>query len=281
MVPPTDPPPSDPLPAGELAEARRHLDGADGVLVLTGAGISVASGMPTFRGEESLWNEHRPEELATPAAFDRDPRLVWEWYGWRRRSARECRPNAAHLALARWCVQDPAVTLVTQNVDALHGRALEAASRGEPPSRAAPVELHGSLFRARCTGCEWRGRHRDEVDASERSTLPRCPACGELLRPDVVWFGESLDGDVLERAFGAARSAEACLVVGTSAAVQPAASLATEAAGAGAYLVEVNPRRTPVTRGAGVSLRADAARAVPALLDPLLGDGVASPADGP
>ena len=267
-----DSPSSDPLPTDELAEARRRLGSAESVLVLTGAGISVASGMPTFRGEDGLWQDHRPEELATPRAFERDPRLVWEWYGWRRRRALDCQPNAAHRALARWCAREPSVSLVTQNVDGLHRRALKGVSGNDPPPHAAPIELHGSLFRARCTGCDWQGPHRDEVDASDLSTLPRCAGCGELLRPAVIWFCESLDGEVLETAFGAARRAQGCLVVGTSAVVQPAASLATEAAGAGAYLVEVNPRSTPVTRVAGVSLRADAARALPALLDPLLED---------
>ena len=239
-----------------LEVARQTLAEAHRVLILTGAGISVASGMPTFRGEDGLWKDHRPEELATPQAFRRDPVTVWEWYAWRRRKARECEPNQAHRALARWCLAREDVTLVSQNVDGLHGRALRSVAGRRPPEHAEPVELHGSLFRARCTGCGWRGRLEGDVDATDRSTLPRCQDCGGLLRPDVVWFGESLD--------------PACLVVGTSAAVQPAASLATEAAGAGATLIEVNPEETPVSRVAAVSLRSDAARAVPDLLRPLL-----------
>lgn len=262
--------------AGELERARGLLRRADRVLVLTGAGVSVASGMPTFRGEEGLWKDHRPEELATPGAFARDPRTVWEWYGWRREKARECAPNAAHRWLARWCLADAGVELVTQNVDDLHGRALEGEAEpggeaAEALDRARPVELHGNLFRARCTGCGWRGELRSRVDASSAASLPRCRECRELLRPDVVWFGESLDAGILERAAAAADRAGACLVVGTSAAVQPAASLATRAARGGAALVEVNPEATPLTRAAHVALRADAARAVPALLRPLVG----------
>lgn len=262
-------------PGGALARARALLDEARRVLVLTGAGVSAASGMPTFRGEDGLWKDRRPEELATPEAFARDPRAVWEWYGWRRRMARECDPNPAHLWIARWCVSHPDVTLVTQNVDSLHRRALESvAPDAAAVERASPVELHGDLFRVRCAGCGRRAPHEAEVDATSRETLPRCQRCGELLRPDVVWFGESLEAEMLEAAFAAAERAEACLVVGTSAVVQPAASLATTAAGAGAAVVEINPETTPASRVAEVSLRADAARAVPALLRPLLeGDG--------
>jgi NAD-dependent deacetylase len=253
-----------------LERAQDRLRDADHVLVLTGAGISVASGMPTFRGEEGLWKEHRPQELATPEAFARDPRLVWEWYAWRRRKARECAPNAAHRWLARWCLADPGVALLTQNVDDLHRRALEEEATAGVPEGRAPVELHGNLFRSRCTDCGQRRELRDPVDASSRGALPRCHRCGGLLRPDVVWFGESLDGGVLDEALSAARRADACLVVGTSAVVQPAASLVTGVARRGAPVVEVNPESTPVSRLAGAVLRVDAARAVPALLRPLL-----------
>jgi len=226
--------------------------------------------MPTFRGEEGLWKDHRPEELATPSAFRRDPRLVWEWYAWRRRTAAGCEPNAAHLALARWARDVSGVWIATQNVDGLHLAALRAVAREDGADGPAPserlLELHGSLFRVRCTGCGRRREHRGEVDASGRDTLPFCGSCGELLRPDVVWFGESLDPDVLGAAREAALSADVCLVVGTSAVVQPAASLASVASGAGAALVEVNPEATPISDRADVALRAGAAEAVPALL---------------
>lgn len=262
------------MDADEVSPARRLLDGAGRVAVLTGAGISADSGVPTFRGEDGLWKEHRPEELATPDAFRRDPRLVWEWYAWRREVVAGCEPNEAHRALARWTIRSPGVWILTQNVDALHVEALEAeagdeAATGDGPSpRDRLLELHGSLFRVRCTGCGRRRPHRDPIDASSRETLPRCGDCGSLLRPDVVWFGEALDPDVLDRARRAAEEAEACLVVGTSGAVEPAASLARIAAAGGAAVVEVDPDRTALSGLADAVLRAGAAEAVPALLDP-------------
>lgn len=256
-----------------LRRARSLLEGARRVLVLTGAGVSADSGVPTFRGEEGLWRDRRPEELATPEAFARDPRLVWEWYAWRRRTVAGCEPNAAHLALARATARSPGWWIATQNVDDLHRRALRRVEPGSGPSPAAGrlLELHGSLFRTRCTGCGRRREHRAEIDASSREGLPRCGACGELLRPDVVWFGEALDSGVLGAATGAARAAEACLVVGTSAVVQPAASLAVLAARSGAALVEVNPGSTPLSGRADAAVRRRAADAVPDLVEP--GDG--------
>ena len=253
--------------------AAAHLRAARRVLVLTGAGISADSGVPTFRGEEGLWREHRPEELATPEAFRRDPRLVWEWYAWRRRTVAVCDPNDAHRALARRCRQDDGWWIATQNVDGLHARAAYRVrgdrSVAEPGSESAEdrlLELHGSLFRTRCTGCGRRREDRSELDVESREDLPRCGACGELLRPDVVWFGESLDPEVLEAAREAARAAEVCLVVGTSAVVQPAASLAILAARSGAALVEVNPDSTPLSGRADVVIRRRAADAVPDLV---------------
>lgn len=258
-----------------IGRARALLSGADRVLVLTGAGVSADSGVPTFRGEQGLWKGHRPEELATPSAFRRDPRRVWEWYGMRRRAVAACEPNAAHLALARWSAGRPeAVVLATQNVDGLHHEALRrvagaAADRSGAAAADAPtiLELHGSLFRTRCTRCGARREDRSEVDASSPERLPRCEACGALLRPDVVWFGEPLDEEVLSGAARGADGCDVCLVVGTSAVVQPAASLATAAARSGAALVEVNPERTPLTRAAEVHLAGRAAEIVPALLD--------------
>jgi len=289
------------LPPLDRAEAL--VRGARRVVVLTGAGVSAESGVPTFRGPEGLWREYRPEELATPEAFARDPRLVWEWYAWRRTVVARCAPNAAHRALARFTLRrdaarqsaadpDPApdeerwVRIVTQNVDGLHAEAAREAAaellaatardaapdvmrlaRG-PSATALPLELHGSLFRSRCTRCAARYDGRDEpVDASSLETLPRCPRCGALLRPDVVWFGEALDERVLDDAVRAAERAEVCLVIGTSGVVQPAASLAGVAREAGGRVVEVNPDETPLTRLADVAVRLPAARAVPRIVD--------------
>lgn len=270
-----------------VAAARERVYGARRGVVLTGAGISADSGVPTFRGEDGLWREHRPEELATPRAFARDPVKVWQWYAWRRRKVAACAPNAAHLAIARWCRSREEIRLVTQNVDGLHTDALREVDGGRkngaeetaatPPGSGAeaddpvplppwPLELHGSLFRTRCTGCGRTREDRRDLDPESRDALPRCSGCGDLLRPDVVWFGESLDRRVLDAAFAAARRAQVCLVVGTSATVQPAASVATAAAEAGAALVEVNPEESALTPAADVSLRARAADAVPRIL---------------
>ncbi|MBW3533777.1 MAG: NAD-dependent deacylase [Gemmatimonadetes bacterium] len=248
-----------------LARARALVGDASRVVVLTGAGVSAESGVPTFRGPQGLWKRHRSEELATPGAFARDPRLVWEWYAWRRDTVGACAPNQGHRALAAFQASRAGVTLVTQNVDGLHEiAAREAAGRESEP--AAPVELHGSLFRVRCTSCGTRRAHREPVDASDVSTLPRCGACGALLRPDVVWFGEPLDPGILAAAFEAARGADVCLVVGTSAVVHPAASLPLATLESGGAVVEVNPEATPVTRSASVSLRGPAGDLLPPLL---------------
>ncbi len=251
----------------EIAEARAALAKALRVVVLTGAGVSAESGVPTFRGAGGLWKQFRPEELATPVAFGRDPRLVWEWYAWRRETVGRCRPNAAHLALARWMLSRAGVTLVSQNVDNLHERAAEEAARGGGDAeRAAPIRLHGSLFHDRCTRCT----HRAEggaVDTSAVETLPHCPECGGLLRPDVVWFGEMLPVRETQRAFEAAADAEACLVIGTTGAVYPAAGVVHAAKGAGARVVVVDPGPTEYEELADIRLTARAGDVVPLIVE--------------
>ena len=241
--------------------ARRLLGDAARVVVLTGAGVSAESGVPTFRGTGGLWKEYRAEDLATPGAFARDPRLVWEWYGWRRSIVQQCAPNAAHVALAHAAARRDAFRIVTQNVDGLH---VDAASS----PAAHPLELHGSLFRTRCTRCGERRADRDAIDATSLETLPRCRACGALARPDIVWFGEPLDPGVLGEAMELASRADVCLVVGTSALVHPAAGLADLTRRAGGAVVEVNVADTPLTGGATVALRGPAAVLVPELLAP-------------
>ena len=259
-----------PHPDHTLEEARQLLGSAERTLVLTGAGVSAESGVPTFRGPDGLWKSRRPEELATPQAFRADPRLVWEWYGWRRQRLGACRPNAAHRVLARLTLRNTRSRIVTQNVDGLHERALEEASAADgavpPPKRAFPLALHGSVFRVRCVACAVKFPHRDPIDASSDASLPRCPDCRGLLRPDVVWFGEALDPLVLEDAFEAAESAQVCLVVGTSAVVQPAASIPLLTHRAGGVVVEVNPQRTPLSPIARFRFRTGAAEVVPRLL---------------
>ncbi|HET9949027.1 MAG TPA: NAD-dependent protein deacylase [Longimicrobiales bacterium] len=252
-----------------LARARELLARARAVVVLTGAGVSAESGVPTFRGAGGLWRAHRPEELATPEAFARDPVTVWEWYAWRREVVAGCAPNEAHLALARLALRGrPRATLVTQNVDGLHHRAADAVARelGAPPEGAYPIEVHGALHRDRCSGCGRRTPAPARVDMSAPENLPRCERCGALLRPDVVWFGEALDPATVEAAFAAARAADLCLVVGTSAVVHPAAQIPEVTLRSGGAVIEVNPEPTPLSVRATVSLSGPAGALLPALL---------------
>jgi NAD-dependent deacetylase len=246
--------------------ARALLETASRVVVLTGAGVSAESGVPTFRGPGGLWRSHRPEQLATPEAFARDPRLVWEWYAWRRSVVAQCAPNAAHLALARLALARAGTLIVTQNVDGLHHRAAELTANGADASAAYPLEVHGAIHRDRCSACGRRTPALADVDTSAEGRLPRCQACGGLLRPDVVWFGESLDADLLAAAFEAASEAEVCLVVGTSAVVYPIAALPEATLARAGAVIEVNPDVTALTPRATVSLRGTAAGVVPELV---------------
>lgn len=252
-----------------MPDPREMLRHAEHVLVLTGAGISKASGVPTFRGENGLWNDFRVEELATPEAFERDPVLVWRWYLDRRTLMAGCEPNAAHHALARYAASRDGVTIATQNIDGLHAaaaRALPDALPEDARARAMPLALHGDIFAVRCSRCDFRAPRGEAVDASSLETLPRC-GCGALLRPDVVWFGEMLPEREIAAAVGAARRAGVCLVVGTSGLVHPAAALAEEVVRRGGALIEVDPAETALSPLATVVVREDAAVGVPALLD--------------
>ena len=206
-----------------------HLRSATRVTVLTGAGVSAASGIPTFRGPDGLWKNFRVEELATEQAFARDPRTVWEWYDWRRQIIARSLPNRAHEILASWSQRFARFTLITQNVDGLHERA----------GTANVIRFHGSIWELSCWSRCGRSSWRDErVPLPELP--PPCPDCGGLARPAVVWFGEPLDVDVMRRAMAAAEC-DVCLVVGTSSVVYPAAGLAAEAARRGAFTAEINP----------------------------------------
>jgi NAD-dependent deacetylase len=222
------------------------------VVALTGAGISAESGVPTFRGEAGLWRQYRPEELATPQAFARDPQLVWEWYDWRRGLIAECQPNPAHHTLADMESKLPDFTLITQNVDGLHRLA----------GNQHVLELHGDIWRLRCTR---QGTTRVDRTTPLPEIPPHCAECGALLRPDVVWYGEALPEDVLEDAFAASAACDVVLVIGTSAVVQPAATLPLIAIENGAALVEINPQPTPLSDYADLTLRQPAAQALPEL----------------
>ncbi|MEW6262969.1 MAG: NAD-dependent deacylase [Thermodesulfobacteriota bacterium] len=234
-----------------LKEARTLLKKAVRLTALTGAGISAESGVPTFRGEQGLWKKYRAEELATYEAFLRQPELVWEWYNWRRDLIAEKRPNPGHQALAA-LEKGRDFTLITQNVDGLH---LLAGSRNV-------LEIHGSIWRVRCTAC---GRGRDDRSVP-LPYPPLCPDCRGLLRPDVVWFGEALDAGLWEKALDKVVSGQLMLVVGTSALVQPAASLAWEAKRAGVLVMEINPERTPFSAEADLVLSGSAGVILPALV---------------
>ncbi|MGE0441320.1 MAG: NAD-dependent deacetylase [Gemmatimonadales bacterium] len=232
--------------AGVLRSAHR-------VAVLTGAGVSAESGIPTFRDALSgLWSNYRPEELATPEGFRRDPELVWRWYRSRRLAIGAAEPNPAHRALARLAGLVPELTLVTQNVDGLHQRA------GSPEV----VELHGNIGRVKCADC-----HQVAATFPDGDDVPACPACGGLLRPDVVWFGELLPMEALGRATAAARRAEVFLSVGTSNLVEPAASLPWLAASHGATVIVINPTPDGQRTGPRIHhLAGPAGTVVPALL---------------
>lgn len=241
-----------------LQQLTDRLRAARRVTVLTGAGVSAASGVPTFRGPGGLWRQFRPEQLATPQAFARDSRLVWEWYAWRRERIAGCEPNAAHLALARWSRVLPNFTLITQNVDGLHERA----------GTRNVVRFHGSIWELscwnRCGTASWRDERVPFPDLP-----PRCPACGGLARPAVVWFGEPIDRDVLD-ASEAALNCDLLVVAGTSSVVYPAAGLVDAAAARGAFTVEINPAITDASDRVRLSFRAPAEVLLPRL--PLPGE---------
>jgi NAD-dependent deacetylase len=217
----------------EIDNLRNLLERASLVTALTGAGISAESGIPTFRGPEGLWNSYRAEDLATPEAFARDPELVWRWYDWRRGIVARARPNAAHLGLAA-LERRQRVTVITQNVDGLHGLA---------GSREL-IEVHGNIWKVRCTNCALIAAN---TEVPLTAIPPRCARCGAVVRPHIVWFGEALDPYDFQRSVEMSRSADAFLVIGTSGLVQPAASLAQVAKSAGATVVEINPDATPTT----------------------------------
>lgn len=225
---------------------------AERVAALTGAGVSQESGLRTFReAQTGLWAQYRPEDLASPHAFARDPKLVWDWYAMRREKVRAVEPNAGHYALAEMERRVPRFTLITQNVDGLHRKA----------GSVNVLELHGNIQRVRCSEC---GRYAEAWE--ENGGVPRCAACGGLLRPDVVWFGEPLPRSALEAAVEAARSCQVFFSIGTSGVVQPAAALPFAARNNGAVVVEVNLEPTPLTDKADFFLQGKSGETLPALV---------------
>jgi len=237
---------------GTLEVARGWVRSSRSLCVLTGAGVSAESGVPTFRGPEGLWKQRDPMSLATPEAFAEDPKEVWEWYQWRRRKIRGCAPNPGHAAIAAVEAAKSDFLLVTQNVDGLHR---VAGSR-----RLA--EIHGNIWIVRCATC---GAEREEFgDFPELP--PRCGACGGILRPGVVWFGERLPADVSDAAMGILSRCEVLVVAGTSAVVAPASGYAAVAKRRGARVIEVNPDETPVSGICDAAFRGKSGEVLPALL---------------
>ena len=229
----------------ELAALRDWITSETRVAVLTGAGISAASGIPTFRGkQDSLWSRYRPEELATPQAFSLDPELVWRWYDWRRGLIAQAEPNAAHQALADLEAHG-SLTLVTQNVDGYHQQA----------GNKNVLEFHGSIWVVRCLDCGFETLDR----RVPLPILPECGQCGGLVRPGVVWFGEGIDPEILQESALAAGNCDLFLVVGTAGAVYPAAGLVGAARQAGARIVEFNIERSGVSHLADLFVPGSAA----------------------
>lgn len=242
---------------GTIEAVADALATAKHVAVLTGAGVSAESGVPTFRDAQTgLWAKYDPMQLATPEAFLRDAQTAWDWYRWRRRLVSEVAPNPGHEAIAALADRVSRLTLVTQNVDGLHQRA----------GSVDVIEFHGNLFEDKCAGCEVR---EPAVPSEHGDPPPRCELCGEVRTPGVVLFGEEIPASVLERAQLAATDCDVFLVVGTSSWVYPAAGLADTARGFGATIIEINTEATPLSETADHVLRGPSGQILPALLDAL------------
>jgi NAD-dependent deacetylase len=241
----------------QLATLASRLRPARRITVLTGAGVSAASGVPTFRGAGGLWKSFRPETLATPEAFAGNPTLVWEWYDWRRSTIARCSPNPAHEVLARWS-ERPGFTLITQNVDGLHER---AGTRGV-------IRMHGSIWHLQCaSSCGAPHEHWEDRRVPLPDLPPPCVRCGGPARPAVVWFGEALDPMILERSIEAT-ACDVFLSVGTSSVVYPAAGLSAQAKAQGAFTAEINPEPSEGARHLDLAIALPAEIAL-ALLDDL------------
>lgn len=235
----------------EIVDAVRNCRSC---VVLTGAGISAESGVPTFRGKEGLWGKFEPEELATMSAFMSNPKIVWEWYKWRREVIGEVKPNPGHYALCDLEESFERFTLITQNVDSLHQ---SAGSKNI-------LELHGNIYRNKCVDCNHQFAEEIEIDPDN---IPTCPRCGGKIRPDVVWFGEMLDSQIINRAFSESERTQLFFSIGTSAIVQPAASLPITAKHHGATFIEINPEMTPLSGLADFYVSAKSGEFLPTLIE--------------
>ena len=234
----------------ELLSAAEVIRNSKYLVALTGAGISKESNVPTFRGADGLWRNHDAMELATPDAFRRNPSLVWEWYTWRKSLIAECNPNPGHLTLVKWEQEKLLKSLITQNVDGLHMRA----------GSKNVWEVHGNLWALKCVECDYKCHM--ELPAVG---IPLCPKCNNSLRPDVIWFGESLDSDVISNVYRELEKADVCLVIGTSALVQPAASFPLIVKQRGGLIIEINVDMTPLTHEADYHISGKSGEVLPKL----------------
>jgi len=221
--------------------AAKLIKGAKNIIVFTGAGISAESGIPTFRGKDGLWNKYNPQELATYEAFIKNPKLVWEWYDFRRQLIKKASPNKAHIILAKWEEFLP-ITIITQNVDELHQRA----------GSKNIIELHGNIWILKCIN-ENCGYKEKNYEAPLKELPPICPKCHDLLRPGVVWFGEPLPQEALSKAFSLAKKADLCIVIGTSGVVYPAAHIPFVVKENNGKVIEINLEPTPISQIADIS----------------------------
>jgi len=256
------------------ASTLEQLRAAKRIVFFSGAGISAESGVPTFRDDlTGLWAQYDPMELATLEAFNRQPDLVWGWYEWRRQRVRSAQPNDAHIALAQWqeLLGPERLLCITQNVDDLHERA----------GCQQVLHLHGNLFASFCAQCHLPyaadDSHPDHsieqiAEAGQLIMPPQCSSCQGLIRPGVVWFGESLDSQILQESFEHSADCDVFIAIGTSGVVQPAATLPNIAAESGAYVMQINPQETPIDMVAQCNIRASAAQALPILFEQLSGD---------
>ncbi|TFG29787.1 NAD-dependent deacylase [Candidatus Thorarchaeota archaeon] len=233
-----------------MISSARAIKDSRHLVALTGAGISKESNVPTFRGSDGLWKNYDAMQLATPDAFYRNPELVWEWYTWRQNLIHSCTPNPAHIILAKWENSGLLKRLITQNVDGLHRRA----------GSEQIYEVHGNLWSLKCTSCKYTGRL-----VTPAIGVPVCPSCNSNLRPDVVWFGESLDSVVMSNVYEQLQQSDVCIVIGTSALVQPAASFPLIVKRNEGILIEVNVEPTPLTSVVDFHLEGKAGEVLPCL----------------